>query len=149
MRQGVQELTTATIDISDDNQQESRWAVLTSSNGKLSHIGQVNKIIAAKVPDRCHEILSSPRSNALFLTSEGHWAKTLEAAADLLANSESLKEFIATGGLLGLFQLPRDEDCSKHWSDYRVFRDFDGCWSAEEITSNSCYINASGNQRKL
>jgi hypothetical protein len=141
-------LTTVTIDISDDNQQESRWAVLTSSNGKLSHIGQVNKIAAPQVPDRCHEALSSPRSNPLFLTSEGHWARSLEAAADLLVTSEVCKEFVVTGGLLDLFPLPRDESQVKRWGEYRVFRNSDGYWNAEEITSNSCCITSSGNYRK-
>jgi hypothetical protein len=137
-------LTTITIDISDNNQ-ESRWAVFSSNNGKLSHIGQVNKIAAPQVPDRCHQTLSSSRSNPLFLTSEGHWARTLEDAADLLVTSEACQEFVVTGGLLDLFPLPRNEGCAKRWSDYRVFKDSDGYWSAEEITSSSCYINASGN----
>jgi hypothetical protein len=136
------------IDISDDNQQESRWAVFTNNNSKLSHIGQVNKIAAPQVPDRCHETLSSSRSNSLFLTSEGHWATTLEAAVDLLVTSEVCQEFVVTGGLLDLFPLPRNEGCVKRWGDYRVFKDSDGYWNAEEITSNSCYITASGNQPK-
>jgi hypothetical protein len=137
-------LTTMTIDISDNNQ-ESRWAVLFSNNGKLRHIGQVNKIAAPQVPDRYHQTLSSSRSNPLFLTSEGHWARTLEEAADLLATSEACQEFVVTGGLLDLFPLPRNEGFVKRWGDYRVFRDSNGYWSAEEITSNPCYITASGN----
>jgi hypothetical protein len=129
-------LTTTTIDISDDNHQESRWAVFSSNSGKLHHIGQVNKIAAPQVPDRCHQTLSSSRSNPLFLTSAGHWAKTLEEAADLLVTSEACQEFVVTGGLLDLFPLARNEGCSKPWSDYRVYRDSDGYWDAEEISSS-------------
>jgi hypothetical protein len=147
MRGGTKRLTTITLDISDDNHQESRWAVFApDDHGKLSHIGQVNKILAPQVPDRCHEALSSPRSNQLFLTSEGHWARTLEDAADLLATLEPCHEFIVTGALLDLFQLPRNERCVKPWSDYRVFRGSDGYWSAEEITCNSPCTSTSGNQ---
>jgi hypothetical protein len=148
MRRGAKELITVTIDISDNNQQD-RWAVFLSNSGKLSHIGQVNKIAAPQVPDRCHQTLSSSRSNPLFLTSEGHWAKTLEEAADLLVTSEVCQEFVVTGGLLDLFPLPRDESQVKRWGDYRVFRDSNGYWSAEEITYNSTCISTSGSHQKL
>jgi hypothetical protein len=148
MCRGVKELTTTTIDISDDNHQESRWAVFSSNNGKLSYIGQVNKIAAPQVPDRYHQTLSSSRSNPLFLTSEGHWAKTLEEAANSLATSEACQEFVVTGGLLDLFPLARNESQVKRWNDYRVFKYSNGCWNAEEITCNSTYVTASENQEK-
>jgi hypothetical protein len=146
MRRGAKELTTVTIDISDENHQESRWAVLANNSCKLSHIGQVNKIAAPQVPDRCHQTLSSSRSNPLFLTSNGHWAKTLESAADLLATSEACQEFVVTGALLDLFQSPKKEGCSKPWSDYRVYRDSDGYWNAEEISVSAVAVKTYNQQ---
>jgi hypothetical protein len=141
-------MTTTTIDVSDDYQPESRWAAFApDDHGKLHHIGQINKIAALQVPDRCHEILNSPRRNSLFLTSKGHWATTLEAAADLLT-TKPCSEFVVTGGLLNLFPFLELDYPAKPWSDYLVSRNVDGGWGVEEITLitsesnylfNSCY----------
>ena len=130
-------MTTITFDISDSNQPNSRWTVITTDDkGKPRHLGQVNKIAAAQVPDRCHQDLSSPRSNALYVSSKGHWSTTLEKAADLLANTEAPSEFIVTGAILGLFPLSEvpEESQVKPWGDYLVFQDSDGFWSAEELS---------------
>jgi hypothetical protein len=127
-------LTTITFDISDSNQQESRWAIFTPDDkGQLRHLGQINKIAASLVPDRCHQDLRSPRRNALYVSSKGHWARTLEDAADLLA-TKPCDEFIATGALLDLFTFIELADKQlKNRSDYRVYRDSEGFWSAEEL----------------
>lgn len=125
------------LDISDDDRPKSRWAVSTTTeNSRPRYLGQINKIAAPQVPDRCHQDLISPRCKALFLTDKGHWAKTPEEAADLLANTEAPSEFIVTGAILGLFSLSGapEESRVKPWSDYRVFQSGDGFWSAEELS---------------
>lgn len=127
------------IDISDNDRPEPhRWAVFAArkDDEKLHHIGQINKIVALNVPDRYHVALNSPRCNALYISSSGHWAKTLEAAAELLASTEAPEEFIVTGALLGLFPLSEvpEEDLAKPWGEYRIFQDSDGFWSAQELS---------------
>ena len=109
----------------------TQWPAFDSNK----YCGEVRRIIAWTVPKSAYEALKLPDNLDLFLTSEGHWAKTFEHAEHLLANTEPPKEFIVKGNTLSLFVPPQwaeENGNPSAYDDYRVFRTAAGGWDAEE-----------------
>ena len=122
----------------------TQWPTF-DSNGEYR--GHIHRIAAWAVPKAVHKSLKLQDNLDLFLTTEGHWAPTLEIAEHLLINTEPAKEFIVKGSTLSLFVAPQwaEENGSPNThSDYRVFRMPGSYWDADEVQGR--VLAAAGNE---
>ena len=111
----------------------TQWPTF-DSNGEYR--GHIHRIAAWAVPSEAYESLSLQDNLDLFLTSEGHWAPTLEIAEHLLINTEAPTEFIVSGATLSLFVPPQwaEENGNPNvHSDYLVSRMAGNYWDADEV----------------
>ena len=116
---------------------ETQWPAF-DHNG--NYCGEIHRIAAWAVPAGIHNQLGLPSYADhvdLYLTSEGHWAPTLEIAEHLLASTPSPQSFTVKGSTLSIFVLPQwteDNGNPNRDEDYRVFRTAaGGCWDAESL----------------
>ena len=112
---------------------ETQWPAF-DSNG--NYCGHINRIAAWAVPAGIHNQLGLPSYVDLYLTSEGHWAPTLEIAEHLLASTPSPRSFTVKGSTISLFVPPQwaeDNGNPNAYEDYRVFRTAAGGWDAESL----------------
>jgi hypothetical protein len=110
----------------------TQWPAFDNNH---EYCGEIRRIDPWAVPGAVYESLNLPDNLDLFLTSEGHWAPTLEIAEHLLINTEAPAEFIVSGATLSLFVPPQwaEENGNPNaYDDYRVFRTAAGGWDAEE-----------------
>ncbi len=97
------------------------------------YCGEIHRIAAWAVPNAVYEAWGLQDNLDLYLTTEGHWAPTLEIAEHLLASTPPPKSFKVKGSTLRFF-FPSEWLKNKKPSineDYRVFRDFANEWTAE------------------
>jgi hypothetical protein len=97
---------------------------------------EIRKIVAWRVPRSVHQSLGLTDRTDLYLSSEGHWAPTLEIAEHFINNDCPL-EFICKRGSLSFFVPPpclEEYDSIKAYDDCRVFRTADGGWDFKTIS---------------
>jgi hypothetical protein len=114
---------------------ETQWPVFTQSNPP-EYCGEIHVIRAWQVPQSVHQRLGLPGNIDLYITSEGHWAPTLEIAEHLLVNTPPAQSFTCKGATLSLFLCPQwaeDNGNPNAYDDYRVFLTVAGVWDAEEV----------------
>ena len=113
---------------------ENQWPAFDSNN---EYCGNINRIAAWQVPEAAYKPLNLPNHLDLYLTSEGHWAPTLEIAEHLLASTPSPQSFTVKGSTISLFVPPQwaeENGNPNRDEDYRVFRTAaGGCWDAESF----------------
>jgi hypothetical protein len=105
-------------------------------NQNQEYCGEIRKIAAWQVPQSVHQSLGLTDRADLYLTSEGHWAPTLEIAEHFI-NTDCPLEFICKGGILSFFVSPQCVErhgSIKAYEDCRVFRTADGSWDFKAIT---------------
>jgi hypothetical protein len=110
----------------------TQWPAFDQNN---EYCGEIRIIRAWQVPASVHKSLGLPDRTDLYLTSEGHWAPTLEIAEHLLANTPPAQLLIVKGATLSFFVPPQwaeDNGNPSTHDDYRVFRTAAGGWDAEE-----------------
>jgi hypothetical protein len=108
--------------------EETEWPAL---NDRQEYCGQIHRIAAWSVPARVYRELKISNHLDLYLSSEGHWAATLEHAEHYLSSTKPPIEFLIKGSCLNLF-------AALQWvpnaqSNYRVYRRLDGGWDVEEV----------------
>jgi hypothetical protein len=124
---------TQTLNIANHNgcnftKEEIQWPVF---NQNQEFCGQIHKIAAHSVPQRVYRDLELPSHLDLYLSSEGHWAATLEHAEHYLSATKPPIEFLVKGSCLNLF-------AALQWvpnaqSNYRVYRRLDDGFNVEEV----------------
>jgi hypothetical protein len=99
------------------------------------YCGQIHRIAAWQVPQSVYQQLGLPDNLDLYITSEGHWAPTIEIAEHVLVNTPRARSFKVKGATLSFFvpaQWAEDNGNPSTHDDYRVFRTAAGGWDAEE-----------------
>jgi hypothetical protein len=125
---------TYTISIADHHgsnltREETEWPAF---NDQQEYCGQIYRIAAWSVPARVYrELKISSNHLDLYLSSEGHWAATLEHAEHYLSSTKPPIEFLIKGSCLNLF-------AALQWvpnaqSNYRVYRRLDDGFDVEEV----------------
>jgi hypothetical protein len=111
------------------------FPVFTQSNPP-EYCGEIHRIDAWQVPLSVHKEFGLPDRTDLYITSEGHWAPTLENAEHRLVNTPAAQSFICKGATLSFFvpsQWAEENGNPNAHDDYRVFRTAAGGWDAEGI----------------
>jgi hypothetical protein len=105
-------------------------------NQNNEYCGHIHRIAAWQVPQSVYQQLGLPDNLDLYITSEGHWAPTLENAEHRLVNTPAAQSLIVKGATLSFFVPPQwaeDNGNPSAYDDYRVFRTAAGGWDAEGI----------------
>jgi hypothetical protein len=122
--------------------EQTEWPAF---NNRQEYCGQIWLTCSWAVPEKVYESLRLPNHLDLYLTSEGHWAPTLEHAEHYLTRTEPPQEFLVKGASLGLFvpgEWAEENGTPDAHTDYRVYRRSPEGWDAEEVEEPRVLVGA-------
>jgi hypothetical protein len=123
--------------------EETQWPAFDQNQ---EYCGHTHRIAAWAVSPGVHAELGVSDYTDLYLTSEGHWATTLEIAEHLLVNKPTPKSFTCKGATLNLFvpaQWAEENGNPNPNGYYRVFKTASGYWDADEKEDIPLLVGAS------